>query len=256
LQVCFNGAALGFLRSAKAFIDAAGEAYAAGWTVDEVLDALEDEEFAQSGGALPFALARPSRRGQAITAAVFARWLSVVYMALAQLGVPFPNAGQQLGWAWTSRAAVMAGWSSIDMEDSDVQGPEGSAIASSSSAAAAPQNSNQEEMGLQAYGLAEFVQSALQRAEQSDAEGSASDEEGYARKEPIVSEAQAAVQAAATAAAAEGGASQSTAYEGFSMVVVEDPHLGETSSFVLMMSQLISLVRLTRDMVVMKHRMR
>ena len=54
---------------------------------------LQDEEFAQSGGVGQLKVARLPGTSS-VTAALLTRWLSLVYMTLAQLRVAFPG-----GWA-------------------------------------------------------------------------------------------------------------------------------------------------------------
>ncbi len=97
-----------------------------GLAADELFAQLDEQEFAQSGGLLP--VAPPRAPGEAAAAAagsglgsgaeegaaaaatanevtktLLSSWISISYMALAQLGVPNPAAARRLGWAW-------AGW--------------------------------------------------------------------------------------------------------------------------------------------------
>lgn len=100
LLIAFNGAALGYQRSAKYFVKTAAYSYVSGWTADEIFLALRDEEFAQSGGMMNgIKVARPPG-GNNVSATLFARWLSIIYMTMAQLGIAHPKAAESSGWAW------------------------------------------------------------------------------------------------------------------------------------------------------------
>lgn len=100
LLIAFNGAALGYQRSAKYFVKTAAYSYVSGWTADEIFLALRDEEFAQSGGMMNgIKVARPPG-GNNVSATLFARWLSIIYMTMAQLGIAHPKASESSGWAW------------------------------------------------------------------------------------------------------------------------------------------------------------
>jgi len=100
LLIAFNGAALGYQRSAKYFVRTAAYSYVSGWTADEIFLALRDEEFAQSGGMMNgIKVARPPG-GNNVSATLFARWLSIIYMTMAQLGIAHPKASESSGWAW------------------------------------------------------------------------------------------------------------------------------------------------------------
>jgi len=143
LLIAYNGAALGYLRPARAFIEEAAACYAAGCSVDEIYGALKNEEFAQSGGVMRFGVvALPGERS--VSATLFARWLSLVFMTLAQLGVPHPGAGEKVGWAWEASA-----------------GTSGQLDGSSA---------------IEAHGLAGFVSSTLRLAVQSDEESGGDDD--------------------------------------------------------------------------------
>ena len=56
----------------------------AGWRVEELTGAVALEEFAASGGMLPVAAADATEALQFV-AHVFARWVSTLYMAYAQV---------------------------------------------------------------------------------------------------------------------------------------------------------------------------
>lgn len=53
----------------------------------------------QSGGVVPIGVASLPG-GLNVSATLFARWLSVVYISLVQMGVMHPGATEQAGWAW------------------------------------------------------------------------------------------------------------------------------------------------------------
>ena len=99
----------------------------------------------------------------------------------------------------------------------------------------------------QAHGLAEFVSKRLQLEAQAAAAaaggGAASGAEGPLGPLP----AQLGGPEAAAAAAAAQARLRSQQREGF--VILEDPELGRTSGFALLMSQQISLVQMTRQRV-------
>lgn len=99
LLLSFNGAALGYLVCAKSFVETAAHCYVSGWTADEIYSSLLREEFEQSGGLVK--VARP-HGGTNVSAALFARWLSIVYMTMAKLGVAHPRAATEEGWGWVS----------------------------------------------------------------------------------------------------------------------------------------------------------
>lgn len=99
LLLSFNGAALGYLVSAKSFVETAAHCYVSGWTADEIYLSLLPEEFEQSGGLVK--VARP-HGGTNVSATLFARWLSIVYITMAKLGVAHPQASTKQGWAWVS----------------------------------------------------------------------------------------------------------------------------------------------------------
>ena len=202
LLVCFNGAALGYLRSAKAFVNECFKSYLQGWTADELFSALQDEEFAQSGGVTRFGVANVPG-GKHVSAALFARWLSIAFITLAQLGIRHPGATEQVGWGWVCSIAP----------------------------------GNEQVGALEAHGVADFVSSTLRLATMSDEDSDEGDEESRnagGRRHPGPRN-------------AEDDASEAFLATGF-----EDPSLLKTSSFALVLSQQISLVRLTRLMVLQR----
>lgn len=111
LLLSFNGAALGYLVSAKSFVDTAAYCYVSGWTADDIYSSLLPEEFEQSGGLVK--VARP-HGGTNVSATLFARWLSIVYMTMAKLGVAHPKASECQGWAW-----VCSLGGTVDDDDQD-----------------------------------------------------------------------------------------------------------------------------------------
>lgn len=221
LLIAFNGAVMGYLRSAKAFVEELYKCYTAGWTAEEIFNTLHDEEFAQSGGVAQFNIVN-SPGGRHITATLFARWVSLSYMTLVQLGVGHPGARDQSGWAW------IGNMSSSNTND----GPSGGAG------------------GLEAHAISDFVINTLRNAVASDEESGGDEEardaggrrgvrqltedEIMGRNDDIVDEEE--------------------SHEGFGGKF-EDPSLLRTSSFALILSQEISLVRLTRLVMLQKRDM-
>jgi hypothetical protein len=98
LLLAFNAAALGYLVGARAFVETAAHMYVCGWTADEVYLSLKKDEFEQGGG-FQVRVARPPG-GTSVSSALFVRWLSIVYMTMAKLGVAHPKAADAEGWAW------------------------------------------------------------------------------------------------------------------------------------------------------------
>ena len=242
VQICFNGAAMGYLRSAKFFVAIATKAYDMGFTVDDILDHLNDEDFIQSGGVMRFKLAQPLQHNQPITLPLFARWISVVFMSLVQLGAPYNGPKNQIGWAWTSRAvATTTRWSleESSSEDGENKGEKPSTALEEFGVdlSSNEKNASDTQYAAQAYALSDFVHSALAAAELSDIESSDDERSSEDSRE---------VEKAISEGIASGATQPITHYDGFSLVGIEDSKLRETSSFALMMSQLISLVRLTR----------
>ncbi|KAG2431579.1 hypothetical protein HXX76_009593 [Chlamydomonas incerta] len=109
LLMAFTGAVLGSRWSLERFVDAVRVAYDQGLAANELFSQLEEAEFAQSGGLLPVA-AQPAAAGSAdeappapsheITQKLLSSWISLSYMTLAQLHVPYPAAAEHVGWAW------------------------------------------------------------------------------------------------------------------------------------------------------------
>jgi hypothetical protein len=219
LLITFNGAALGYLRSARDFIDQLYACYSAGWTADELFSALHDEEFAQSGG-VTFSIAN-TPGGKHINAALFARWITLTYMAMAFLGVEHPGASTQSGWAWVEALSGASGVSSGG--------------------------------GLEAHAIAEFVSSTLRIAIQSDEEESGGNEEardtGGRNWGGVV---QRPIDKGLPPQQSLDTIENEESYGAFSVTGIEDPTLMRTSSFAAILSQEISLVRLTRLVVLQK----
>lgn len=88
-----------------------------GLAADELFSQLEEAEFAQSGGLLPMASQPAANSASAegagecqplpapapaheITQKLLSSWISLSYMTLAQLHVPYPAAAERVGWAW------------------------------------------------------------------------------------------------------------------------------------------------------------
>lgn len=98
LLTAFVGGVIGAPFAMRSFITYALEAYESGISVLELHQQLQPSEFLQSGGLLP-TLPRPEVQ-QEVNQQLFGRWLSIVYMAAAQLNAVFPTAADKAGWAW------------------------------------------------------------------------------------------------------------------------------------------------------------
>ncbi len=143
LLLAFNAAALGYLVGARMFVETAAHLYVCGWTADEVFLSLSDFEFEQGGG-FQVRIARPPG-GTSVSQALFARWLSIVYMTMAKLGVAHPKAAQAEGWAWV--CSLQSNTSSTDLlESGDFGG------------------------SLEAHGIFDFVVKTLQDKAESESE--------------------------------------------------------------------------------------
>ena len=177
----------------------------------------------QSGGVLAIQIANlPGNRN--VSAAVFARWLSLVYMSLAQMGVPHPGAMEQDGWAWVSGG----GASSASSSSAGAQ-----EVASGSS------EGSGESTTLEAYGLADFVVHTLRNEERKEQQRGAGRTPGSGGSGSSGGDA-----AAAGEGAVEGvllRKPKEVLRQGF--VSIEDPNLLSTSPTALVMSQQISLVQ-------------
>lgn len=114
LLLSFNGAALGYLMPAQTFVETAAYCYVSGWTADEIYLSLKQDEFVQSGGLVK--VGRPPG-GTNISATLFARWLAIVYMTMARIGIAHPKAAVAVGWAWVCSLNT-----SNDDEDEDYGG--------------------------------------------------------------------------------------------------------------------------------------
>lgn len=94
------GAVYQSLYSVMALVELTFDAYCAGWSAEDVFLQLRTEEFVQAGGVAPLPIAGVPDP-DSITRELFARWLSLLYMTYAQLGVPRPpTASNEDGWAW------------------------------------------------------------------------------------------------------------------------------------------------------------
>lgn len=94
------GAACQSLYAVTALVELAFDAYCRGWSAEDVFLQLRTEEFVQTGGVASLAIAGVPNP-DSVTRELFARWLSLLYMTYAQLGVPRPpSASNQDGWAW------------------------------------------------------------------------------------------------------------------------------------------------------------
>ena len=218
LLISFNGAVMGYLRSAKSFIEELYSCYSAGWTAEEIFNSLHDEEFAQSGGVARFNMVGASGNMN-VTATLFARWVSLCYMALVQLGVEHPGAMDQSGWAWIENLS----------SPSASEGPSGASG------------------GLAAHAMSEFVSHTLRNAVLSDEESGGDEEARNAGGRRGVR----GVENEESSAVPEEEAEEEVELEGFGGKF-EDPSLLRTSSFALILSQEISMVRLTRLLMLQK----
>ncbi|KAL4423032.1 hypothetical protein ABPG77_002066 [Micractinium sp. CCAP 211/92] len=220
LLISFMGAAMGWLYPAWDFVEQCCECYSNGWTADEVYGRLNDEEFAQSGGVAHLRVARLPGNAN-VTAAVMARWISLAYMTLAQLRVVFPGATQHDGWAWAGGAA---GW-----------------------------HDGGESTSLEAHGLADFVVHTIRNEERREQEqggagsGSGSESSGEGTAGEAGGEGEPPLLVEGVLLRAPGEPLDRRPQPGF--VRLEDPGLLASSPTTLMMSQQISLVQMTRQMV-------
>jgi hypothetical protein len=98
LLTAFVGGVIGMPLSMRSFITYALEAYESGISAAEIYEQLQPAEFLQSGGLVP-SVPRPEVQ-QDVNQTLFGRWLSIVYMAAAQMNAVFPAAAEKAGWAW------------------------------------------------------------------------------------------------------------------------------------------------------------
>jgi hypothetical protein len=98
LLTAFVGGVIGMPFSMRSFITYALEAYERGISAAEIYEQLQPAEFLQSGGLVP-SVPRPEVQ-QDVNQTLFGRWLSIVYMAAAQMNAVFPAAADKAGWAW------------------------------------------------------------------------------------------------------------------------------------------------------------
>ena len=143
LLLAFNAAALGYLVGARTFVETAAHMYVCGFTADDVFLSLSQFEFEQGGG-FQVRVARPPG-GTSVSQALFSRWLSIVYMTMAKLGVAHPKASQAEGWAWVCSLQSNASSSDL-MASGDIGG------------------------SLEAHGIFDFVVKTLQDKAESASE--------------------------------------------------------------------------------------
>jgi hypothetical protein len=192
LVVAFMGAALGEgAYATNAFAACALDAYARGYSAEEVFSALDPSEFAQAGGVVRAtgaaaaaaraaggsASAARALAAQEVNARLFARWLSLAYFTAAQIGVPFPGAGErEPGWAWVpgggeGAAPPLAPVPLPDAKPQAVEEKEGARGASpvpSSSSSSSSSASEDADDAVEAAALAAFVAQALALAARED----------------------------------------------------------------------------------------
>ncbi|KAL3152752.1 hypothetical protein ABBQ38_012339 [Trebouxia sp. C0009 RCD-2024] len=104
LLLGFMGALQASQYAVESFVSSAVCHYRHGWSVQQLFDELQLEEFAQTGGLLPTdpRIQAATDTPAHLTAELFARWLSTAFMTLAVMGVPHPQAPQAAGWAWVT----------------------------------------------------------------------------------------------------------------------------------------------------------
>jgi hypothetical protein len=108
LLMAWMGAVLGSSYSRQRFVALALEAYTAGYAAGDLYSQIADEEYSQTGGLIPL----PSQPQMVVevNAQLFGQWLSCCYLTWAQLGVSFPGAADQTGWAWAGAAVTANFW--------------------------------------------------------------------------------------------------------------------------------------------------
>lgn len=214
LLISFMGAAMGWLYSAWDFVEQCTKCYSQGWPADEVHGKLNDEEFAQSGGMTQIRVARMPGYAN-VTALVLARWLSLTYITLAQLRVVFPGASQQDGWAWVRGSAGL--------------------------------HDGTEPTTLEAYGLADFVVHTIRNEEQREQERGERGGGSAGGGEQAEGEGDERIEGVLLRPSKETMLQDMRPQPGF--VSLEDPNLLATSPTLLIMSQQISLIQMTRKLV-------
>eukprot|EP01024_Parvocaulis_polyphysoides_P066013 TRINITY_DN7725_c0_g1_i4.p1 TRINITY_DN7725_c0_g1~~TRINITY_DN7725_c0_g1_i4.p1 ORF type:complete len:498 (-),score=46.67 TRINITY_DN7725_c0_g1_i4:258-1751(-) len=128
LLVCLIGGITGSVLSLNQFVLIAWEGYLKGYSVQQLLSAIQGYEFLQKTDLIPVGVVTSGQANpETINLDIFARWLSVVYMSWAQLGVPIANIGtQQEGWATAesqdvSEAIDLAAFVSSQLQTYDQQ---------------------------------------------------------------------------------------------------------------------------------------
>ena len=195
LLLAFNAAALGYLVGARTFVETAGHLYVCGFTADDVYLALDQAEFEQGGG-FQVRVARPPG-GTSVSQALFSRWLSIVYMTMAKLGVAHPKAAQAEGWAWVCSLQSQA------KASGDPTGGSGDIGGS-----------------LEAHGVFDFVVHTLHEKAESESEEEEIDLD----------------------------APPKDYFDGFTFKY-QDEDLARVSSFALVVKQQVSLVEMTKQMI-------
>uniref|UniRef100_A0A061SK21 Uncharacterized protein n=1 Tax=Tetraselmis sp. GSL018 TaxID=582737 RepID=A0A061SK21_9CHLO len=106
ILLAFIGLMIGFPFSLLAFVEEAHFAYRQGWSVQELVDALHEDEFVQTGGIVPVAAGADFELAQKINGLLVSRFLSLGYMTWALSGVRFPRRAEKESWAWADVLAV------------------------------------------------------------------------------------------------------------------------------------------------------
>ncbi|KAK9815214.1 hypothetical protein WJX72_000077, partial [[Myrmecia] bisecta] len=218
LLMAFMGAALESRYAADVFVEEAWQCYRAGYSVQDLYSQLNEEEFQQSGGLIPIGV-EGTREKQQINARLFARWLSLVYMTLVQLGLPYPGAARRSGWAWV-----------LDDTSTD-------------------------EDVIEAHRLSDFVGNTLKNAESVSSFGSAAQVSADAHAEPeseaarLVRQHKEEVQSRQGAHSGQQEQPAAAQKQPPSFVVLEDPGLNKTSSSLAVFRQQMMLILMARDLV-------
>ena len=126
---------------------------------------------------------------------LFGRWLSIVYMTMAKLGVSHPKAAEAQGWAWVCSLQSQQQGNAVAITD-DVGG------------------------SLEAHGIYDFVVHTLEEKQETESEGEEVDPDVPSKD----------------------------FFDGFTFKY-EDPLLTSCSAFALVLVQQVSLVEMTKQLV-------
>merc|ERR1711976_1022400 len=101
ILLAFIGLILGSPYSLLVFVDEAHASYLQGWSAQELVDSLDDDQFRQTGGIVPIKAGNDAELAEKINGLLVARCLSLAYMTWAFAGVPFPARSEKEAWAWS-----------------------------------------------------------------------------------------------------------------------------------------------------------